>query len=85
MAGDEVAVRPATEDDRRSLALLLAAVAEERDGIAAEPPIDVDRLAANWRIDGTLIARAHGQIVGEVRIDATWMGFGEMGLFLGED
>ena len=43
------------------------------------------RLAANWRIDGTLIACAHGQIVGEVRIDASWMGFGEIGMMVAAD
>jgi RimJ/RimL family protein N-acetyltransferase len=82
---DEIAVRPAGDGDRRSLALLLAAVAEERDGIAAEPPIDVDELAASWKIDGTLIALAQGGIVGEVRIDPSWMGFGEIGMMVAAD
>jgi RimJ/RimL family protein N-acetyltransferase len=85
MAGDEIEVRPAVENDRRSLALLLAAVAEERDGIAAEPPIDVDGLAASWRIDATLVAWAHGHVVGEIRIDPTWMGFGEIGMMVAAD
>jgi GNAT superfamily N-acetyltransferase len=82
MAAEEIEVRPARDDDRRSLALLLAAVAEERDGIAAEPPIDVDALAASWRIDGTLVALAHADIVGEVRIEPTWMGFGDVGMMV---
>jgi len=81
----EIAVRPAGDGDRRSLALLLATVAEERDGIAAEPPIDVDELAASWKIDGTLIALAQGGIVGEVRIDPSWMGFGEIGMMVAAD
>jgi RimJ/RimL family protein N-acetyltransferase len=85
VAADEIAVRPAGDGDRRSLALLLAAVAEERDGIAAEPPIDIDELAASWKIDGTLIALAQGAVVGEVRIDPSWMGFGEIGMMVAAD
>ena len=82
MAAAEFEVRPARDDDRRSLALLLAAVAEERDGIAAEPPVDVDELAAIWKIDGTFVAVARGTIVGEIRVDPTWMGFGEIGMMV---
>ena len=82
MAADEIEVRPARDDERRSLALLLAAVAEERDGIAAEPPVDVGELAARWRIDGTLVAFAHGSIVGEINVDPSWMGFGEVGMLV---
>jgi len=78
-------VRPAKEGDRRSLALLLAAVAEERDGIAAEPPIDVEKLAANWQLDGTLIALATGVVVGELRVEPSWLGFGEIGMMVAAD
>jgi GNAT superfamily N-acetyltransferase len=82
MAADEIEIRPARDDDRRSIASLLAAVAEERDGIAAEPPIDVDALAEVWKIDGTLVALAHGSIVGEIHVDPSWMGFGEIGMMV---
>lgn len=68
-----VAIWPATEGDRRSLALLLAAVDEERDGIAAEPPVDVEALAAAWKLEGTLIAVSRGELVGEVRVDVIYM------------
>jgi hypothetical protein len=47
MAAGPEEVRSAEYDDRRPPALLLAAVAEERDGIAAEPPVDVERRAAS--------------------------------------
>jgi hypothetical protein len=47
MVAEGVEVRLAEDDDRRSLALLFADVAEERDGIAAEPPVDVEERAAN--------------------------------------
>lgn len=81
-SAQEFSVRPATEADRRALAELLAAVAEERDGIGAEPPVDVARLAAHWRLDGTLVAEADGVIVGEVRVDPSWMGFGDVGMMV---
>lgn len=64
MAADAIRIRPAEDGDRRSLALLFAAVAEERDGIAAEPPIDVATCAANWHLEGTLVALADGVVVG---------------------
>ena len=79
---DEISVRPADDGDRRVLAELLAAVAAERDGIAAEPPIDVDRLAASWTVDGTLVALADSVIIGEIRVDPSWMGFGEIGMMV---
>jgi ribosomal-protein-alanine N-acetyltransferase len=82
MDADQISVRPAEERDRRALALLFAAVAEERDGIAAEPPIDVDELAERWEINGTLVALADGNIVGEIRVEPTWMGFGEIGMMV---
>jgi len=75
-------VRPAQESDRRALALLYAAVAEERDGIAAEPPIDVDRKAQDWKTDGTIVAVADGVLVGLIRVDASWMGFGDIGMMV---
>ena len=85
MATNSISVRPAEDGDRRSLALLLAAVAEERDGIAAEPPIDVEKLAARWEIDGTLIAVAEGDLVGQIHIDPSWMRFGDIGMMVAAD
>jgi hypothetical protein len=49
-------VRPAEDGDRRSLALLFAAVAEERDGIAAEPPIVVGEHAKRQLVQTTRVA-----------------------------
>jgi RimJ/RimL family protein N-acetyltransferase len=85
VAADSISVRPAEDGDRSSLAQLLAAVAEERDGIAAEPPIDIEKLAASWMIDGTLVAIAEGGLVGEIHIDPSWMGFGEIGMMVAAD
>ncbi len=85
MGTGQFSVRPAKDGDRRALAVLFAAVAEERDGIAAEPPIDVDKLAESWKTDGTLVALADSDIVGEIRVDPTWMGFGEIGMMVAAD
>ena len=49
-------VRPAVDADRVPLARLFATVAEERDGIATEPPVDIEARAASWQLDGTLVA-----------------------------
>jgi len=81
----EIFVRPAQEADRRALAVLFAAVAEERTGIATEPPVNVDRVAGNWKLDGTLVAVVDGEIVGEIRVDPSWMGFGDIGMLVAAD
>jgi len=46
-------VRPARDEDRLPMAVVFAAVAEERDGIATEPPVYVEARAASWTLDGT--------------------------------
>jgi len=78
----EFQIRHAEDGDRESLARLFAAVAEERDGIAAEPPIDVEGLAGRWQLDGTLVAVADGGLVGEVRVEPTYFGYGELGMMV---
>lgn len=78
-------IRPAEEGDRRSLARLFARVAEEGDGIAAEPPVDVGRLAESWQLDGTLVALAGAELVGELRVEPSWFGFGEIGMMVARD
>ena len=77
---DSVRIRAATDDDRLLLAVLFAAVASERDGIATEPPVDVDARAASWRLDGALVAVADGVIVGSIHVEASAHGFGEIGM-----
>lgn len=73
-------IRPARDGDRRALAELFAAVAEERDGIATEPPVDVEARAAGWRLDGCLVAIAGDELVGSLFVDASRHGFGELGM-----
>jgi RimJ/RimL family protein N-acetyltransferase len=73
-------IRPAADDDRLPLALLFAAVAEERDGIATEPPVDVEARAASWTLEGTLVAVAGDEIIGSLHVEPSRFGFGELGM-----
>ena len=73
-------IRPARDDDRLPLAVLFAAVAEERDGIATEPPVDVEARAASWRLEGTFVAVADDETIGSIHVDASRHGFGEIGM-----
>lgn len=85
MTRDGFEVRPADEDDRLPLAQLFAAVAEERDGIAAEPPVDVERRAARWELDRTFVAIGAGELVGHIFIIESGFGFGEIGMLVAAD
>jgi [ribosomal protein S18]-alanine N-acetyltransferase len=80
VAGATFQIRPASDDDRLQLALMFAAVAEERDGIATEPPIDVEARAASWTLEGTFVAAAGGEIIGMIHVAPSRHGFGEMGM-----
>jgi ribosomal protein S18 acetylase RimI-like enzyme len=80
-----IRIRSAEDADRLPLAELFAAVAEERDGIATEPPVDLERRAASWRLDGTLVAVDGEEIVGSISVDATGHGFGEIGMTVARD
>ena len=80
-----VEIRAAEERDRRPLADLLASVAEERDGIATEPPIEVEERARTWRLDGTLVAVAGEEVVGSLHVERSRFGFGEFGMMVARD
>jgi ribosomal protein S18 acetylase RimI-like enzyme len=73
-------IRPARDDDRLPLAVMFAAVAEERDGIGTEPPVDVQARAASWTLEGTFVAAAGAEIVGSIHVAPTRHGFGELGM-----
>jgi RimJ/RimL family protein N-acetyltransferase len=84
--GASVEIRPAREEDRMPLALIFATVAEERDGIASEPPIDVEARAASWRLEGTLVAVAgDGRLVGSIHLDPSRHGFADIGMAVARD
>jgi putative acetyltransferase len=80
-----VEVRPAEDRDRLPMAQLFAAVAEERDGIAAEPPVDVEKWAGRWHLDRTFVAVDAGEIVGLLHVDPTPFGYGELGMCVAAD
>ena len=77
-------MRPASADDARALAELFAAVAEERDGIATEPPVDVDQRAAMFARSAasSVVAVAGGEIIGMLHVEISRHGFGEIGMLV---
>jgi ribosomal protein S18 acetylase RimI-like enzyme len=80
----EFEVRQGRPEDARALAELFAAVAEERDGIATEPPVDVDARTRQFAasIDGTIVAVVvvAGDLIGSLHVDAARSGVGELGM-----
>ena len=78
-------VRPGQDRDRLPLAVLFAAVAEERDGIASEPPVDVEARAASWMLDGTLVAVAGAELIGLIHVERSRFGSGEIGMLVARD
>jgi RimJ/RimL family protein N-acetyltransferase len=83
----EFVVRPARAGDGRAMAEVFAAVAQERDGIATEPPVDVEERAAAFALntDGTIVAVAGGRTVGMIHVEASRHGFGEFGMLVDRD
>jgi ribosomal protein S18 acetylase RimI-like enzyme len=60
--------------------VLFAAVAEERDGIATEPPVDLEARAASWTLEGSFVAVAGAEMVGSLHVEPSRHGFGEIGM-----
>jgi RimJ/RimL family protein N-acetyltransferase len=85
VSGSTFLVRPAVEADRLPLAHLFAAVAEERDGIASEPPVDIESRAAKWTLDETLVAVADDELIGSLHLGISRFGFGEIGMTVARD
>jgi RimJ/RimL family protein N-acetyltransferase len=85
VSGEPIRIRLARDEDRLALALVFAAVAEERDGIATEPPVDVEARAASWTLDGTFVALAGKEIVGSLHVQTSRFGFGELGMALARE
>ena len=83
----EFVVRPAQANDARAMAGLMAEVAAERDGIATEPPVDIDERAALFArsASGSVVAVAGGQIIGMLHVQASRHGFGELGMLVRRD
>ena len=83
----EFTIRPAQAGDARPMAGLFAAVAAERDGIATEPPVDVEERAAVFAaaVGGSVVAVAGGRVVGMIHVEASRHGFGEFGMLVDRD
>jgi len=83
----EFVVRPARAADGRAQAKLFAAVAGERDGIATEPPVDIDQRAAQFArsADASIVAVAGGRIIGGIHLEVSRFGFGEVGMNVDRD
>jgi ribosomal protein S18 acetylase RimI-like enzyme len=81
----QIRLRPARDEDRLPLALVFAGVAEERDGIGTEPPVDVEARAASWTLDGTIVATADGEVIGSIHVQATSHGYGEIGMAIARE
>ncbi len=77
-------IRPAQAGDARAMAELFASVAEERDGIATEPPVDIDeRTALFARSAGqSVVAVADGELIGMLHIEVSRHGFGDLGMLV---
>ena len=73
-------IRPAREQDRLAMAAQFAKVAEERDGVASEPPVDIEGRAARWQLDGTFVAWAGDEVIGSLSIQSTSHGYGDLGM-----
>ena len=78
-------IRPMCDDDRVPVALLFAAVSEERDGIASEPPVDVEARAARWELEGAFVAIADTEVVGSLHLFPSSFGYAEIGMHVAKE
>ncbi len=80
-------IRQARPHDARAMAQLMAEVAEERDGIATEPPVDVEERAARFAgtVEETMVADAGGRIVGMIHVEVGRFGWGDLGMLVDAD
>ncbi len=71
------------------MAELFAAVAEERTGIATEPPVDIEErtaiFAAGMASAGTFVAVAGDQVIGLIRIKPSRHGFADLAMLVDRD
>jgi RimJ/RimL family protein N-acetyltransferase len=80
----EFEVRPASVQDARDTAELFAEVAAERDGIASEPPVDIEQRAAQFALSAghSMVAVAGDEVVGMIHLEVSRHGFGELGMLV---
>lgn len=77
-------IRQARAEDAQAMTQLMVAVAEERDGIATEPPLDVEAKAGEFAhtAEALLVAEAGRQIVGMLGVEVSRFGFGDLGMLV---
>jgi ribosomal-protein-alanine N-acetyltransferase len=73
-------IRPARDEDRLPMAVVFAEVAEERDAIGTEPPVDIEARAASWTLDGTFVVVSLSKVRGSVHVERSARGYGEIGM-----
>jgi ribosomal protein S18 acetylase RimI-like enzyme len=80
-------VRGGRVEEARALVELYAAVADERDGIASEPPIDLDARTTQFAaaMDHTIVAAAGGELVGLLHLEPSRHGFAELGMLVARE
>ena len=78
-------VRPTRAEDRLACARLHAAIAEERIYIGAEPPVDIEKRAETWNLDGDFLAEVDGEVVGYLHLYPSHHGFGEIGMAVAKE
>jgi L-phenylalanine/L-methionine N-acetyltransferase len=83
----EFVVRPASAGDARAMAEIFAEVAQERDGIATEPPVDIDERAERFARSaaGSVVALAGDRVIGMIHVEVSRHGFGEIGMLVVRD
>jgi len=62
------------------MAVVFAAVAEERDAIGTEPPVDIEARAASWTLEGTFVVVGGSEVRGSVHVERSRHGYGEIGM-----
>jgi putative acetyltransferase len=80
-----VAVRAMRDEDRLPMAQVFADVAEERNGIGAEPPVDIEARAARFALEGSFVAIADGAIVGQISVQPSSHGYAEIGMLVARE
>ena len=80
-------MRQGRPDDGRAMAELFAAVAQEGDGIATEPPVDVEQRSAQFAASSaaSIVAVAGGRIIGTLHVEVSRFGFGELGMLVARE
>ena len=80
----EFAIRVARPEDALAMTQLFAAVAEERNGIATEPPVDLEARRALFASSAaaSVVAEAAGAVVGTIHVETGRFGTGDVGMLV---